>query len=77
MKWQWIGNLKLKFKLFLVICPPLLGFLVFGSLFFIDKWTLKQNLTQVVELSELAVINSDLVHQLQKERGMSLRFYRF
>ncbi len=74
MKWQWIENLKLKQKLFLVICPPLLGFLIFGSLSFIDKYQFKQNLTQVLTLSELAVINSDLVHELQKERGMSAGF---
>ncbi|MCT7945969.1 methyl-accepting chemotaxis protein [Shewanella septentrionalis] len=74
MKWQWIGNLSLKQKLLMVVLPPLLACFLCGSLYLIEKYEYKQDLTLVVQLSELAVTNSNLVHELQKERGMSAGF---
>ncbi|MCS6240934.1 methyl-accepting chemotaxis protein [Shewanella baltica] len=74
MKWQWIGNLSLKQKLLMVVLPPLLACFLCGTLYLIEKYEYKQDLTLVVQLSELAVTNSNLVHELQKERGMSAGF---
>ncbi|MDT3335765.1 nitrate- and nitrite sensing domain-containing protein [Shewanella sp. SP1S1-7] len=74
MKWQWIGNLSLKQKLLMVVLPPLLACFLCGTLYLIEKYGYKQDLTLVVQLSELAVTNSNLVHELQKERGMSAGF---
>ncbi|QSX39226.1 methyl-accepting chemotaxis protein [Shewanella cyperi] len=74
MNWQWIGNLSLKQKLLMVVMPSLLGYLIYGSLMLRDAWDDKQSLAQVQQLTELAVSNSALVHELQKERGMSAGF---
>ncbi|MGS0680671.1 methyl-accepting chemotaxis protein [Shewanella sp. 125m-7] len=74
MKLTWIGNFSLKQKLFIVILPPLIASIVFGGLYAKTQYELKQQLTQVLVLSELAVMNSNLVHELQKERGMSAGF---
>ncbi|ESE40309.1 methyl-accepting chemotaxis protein [Shewanella decolorationis] len=74
MKWQWIGNLSLKQKLLMVVLPPLLACFLYGALFLIEKYEYRQELKLVVQLSELAVTNSNFVHELQKERGMSAGF---
>ncbi|GGI86585.1 methyl-accepting chemotaxis protein [Shewanella gelidii] len=74
MNLRWINNLNLKFKLLLIVAPTLLGFIVFGGLSLVDKYHYKSDLEDALVLSELAVINSDLVHELQKERGMSAGF---
>ncbi|MGI1944742.1 methyl-accepting chemotaxis protein [Shewanella glacialipiscicola] len=74
MKWQWIGNLSLKQKLLMVVLPPLLACFLYGALFLVQKYEYRQDLKQVVQLSELAVTNSNLVHEIQKERGMSAGF---
>ena len=74
MKWQWIGNLSLKQKLLMVVLPPLFACFLYGALFLIEKYEYRQELKVVVQLSELAVANSNFVHELQKERGMSAGF---
>lgn len=74
MKFRWVGNLTITNKLLLVILPPILGAIVFGSAIVYSQHQLSSGLEQVQVLSELAVVNSDLVHELQKERGMSAGF---
>ncbi|MGB6137935.1 MAG: methyl-accepting chemotaxis protein, partial [Shewanella sp.] len=71
MNWQWISNLKISRKLALLVLPPLFISIVFGGLFVSSKYTTKQQLELVIDLSNVAIINSALVHELQKERGMS------
>ena len=74
MNMQWISDLKIKNKLLLVIVPPILGATFFGLFVVYGQYQLHQGLSQVETLSELAVVNSDFVHELQKERGMSAGF---
>lgn len=74
MKWNWLGNLSLKHKFFIVIAPSLFASIVFGGLYAYEQYKLTNQLDQVLVLSELAVANSSLVHELQKERGMSAGF---
>lgn len=71
MNMQWISDLNIKNKLLLVIVPPILGATFFGLFVVYGQYQLHQGLSQVETLSELAVVNSDFVHELQKERGMS------
>lgn len=74
MRWNWLGNLSLKYKFFIVIAPSLFASIVFGGLYAYEQYKLTKQLDQVLVLSELAVANSSLVHELQKERGMSAGF---
>ncbi|QDF75367.1 MULTISPECIES: methyl-accepting chemotaxis protein [Shewanella] len=74
MNMQWISDLKIRNKLLLVIVPPILGATFFGLFVVYGQYQLHQGLRQVETLSELAVVNSDFVHELQKERGMSAGF---
>lgn len=74
MTMKWISDLKIKNKLLLVIVPPILGATFFGLFVVYNQYLLHQGLGQVETLAELTVVNSDLVHELQKERGMSAGF---
>ncbi|MDO6611683.1 methyl-accepting chemotaxis protein [Shewanella sp. 1_MG-2023] len=71
---KWITDLKTLHKLLLLIIPPLVICLIYGGMFVHNKYETKSELTTVLSLSELAVINSALVHELQIERGMSAGF---
>ncbi|WP_144209489.1 methyl-accepting chemotaxis protein [Shewanella donghaensis] len=71
---KWITDLKTKHKLLLLIIPPLIICIIYGGMFVHNKYETKSELETVLSLSELAVINSALVHELQKERGMSAGF---
>ncbi len=74
MNIRWIENLPMKNKLLIVILPPILGCIFFGSFIVYNQFNLSQSLSKVQVLSELAKVNSSLVHELQKERGMSAGF---
>ena len=74
MKFRWVSHLTITNKLLLVMLPPILGAIVFGSAIVYSQYQLSSGLEQVQVLSELAAVNSDLVHELQKERGMSAGF---
>ena len=74
MNIRWIENLTIKNKLLIVILPPILGCIFFGSFIVYNQFNLSQSLSKVQVLSELASVNSLLVHELQKERGMSAGF---
>lgn len=74
MKQIWIANLSLKQKFFILILPPLFISVVFGGLYAKTQYQLKSQLAEVLVLSNLAVTNSNLVHEIQKERGMSAGF---
>ncbi|WP_372873428.1 methyl-accepting chemotaxis protein [Shewanella sp.] len=74
MNMRWIANLSLKSKLVLVFLPPLLGYLIYGGILLNEKRHELVTLEKVNVLSELAVTASALVHELQKERGMSAGF---
>lgn len=74
MNMRWIASLSLKTKLMLVFMPPLLGYLIYGGILLAERVEEQNSLEQVQLLTELAVTNSALVHELQKERGMSAGF---
>ncbi|MBR9726871.1 methyl-accepting chemotaxis protein [Shewanella intestini] len=74
MRLQWIGNLSMPKKLALMILPPLFAFIVYGGMFVDNKYQSQNQLHTVLTLSNLSVVNGALVHELQKERGMSAGF---
>ncbi|WP_417760582.1 methyl-accepting chemotaxis protein [Shewanella sp.] len=74
MNFQWIGDLSIKVKFLIVIIPPLLLATLFGALNINEYVASAQTTQRVLLLSNLAKIHSNLVHELQKERGMSAGF---
>lgn len=74
MNLQWISNLKISRKLALLVLPPLVTSIIFGGMYVSNEYRTQQQLRLVIDLSNVAIINSALVHELQKERGMSAGF---
>ncbi|AZG73872.1 methyl-accepting chemotaxis protein [Shewanella livingstonensis] len=74
MNWQWISNLNISRKLALLVIPPLLTSILFGGMYLTNEYKTQHQLALVIDLTQVAIINSSLVHELQKERGMSAGF---
>jgi hypothetical protein len=74
MNWQWISNLNISRKLALLVIPPLLTSILFGGMYLNNEYKTQHQLALVIDLTQVAIINSSLVHELQKERGMSAGF---
>lgn len=68
------NNLKLKTKLVALLLPILLGLICYSTVLLSDRWQQKHDAEQVVERMTLLKNASNLVHELQKERGMSSGF---
>ena len=60
-----------KYRLSIMLLVPLLFMLAFVTTVVIDKWRLTREIAAVQELTGVSVKVSHLVHELQKERGMS------
>jgi hypothetical protein len=58
-------------KLLVVLLLPVLGMLFFSLTIIAQKRTVSLELAELEVLSDLAVRSGDLIHELQKERGMS------
>ncbi|MEO5327162.1 MAG: methyl-accepting chemotaxis protein [Magnetococcus sp. THC-1_WYH] len=68
------GNLTLKARFAVMLLFPLAGLLVFGFLGLADKYETLSKMSDMERLSGLAVRISTLVHETQKERGMTAGF---
>ena len=71
---KFINNLKLKSKLFLIAAVPLMGLLFFSGLQISVNTTIYKEADTLTQLTKLIVESSNLVHELQKERGMTAGF---
>ena len=69
-----LQNIKISYKLVLMIAIPILGLLYFTIANTIEKLEIVNEMNMLEELSKLTVKSSLLVHELQKERGMSAGF---
>ncbi|WP_177420738.1 nitrate- and nitrite sensing domain-containing protein [endosymbiont of Lamellibrachia barhami] len=71
---KFIANLKLSHKLALMVLVPLIVMIGFAATQSISAFSLRQITVQLQTMSELSVNISNLVHELQKERGMTAGF---
>ncbi len=69
-----LANLKLRNKLALMLLFPLLAVLYFSATGAVEKWRQAREMGSLLALSELAVKISALVHESQRERGMTALF---
>jgi len=69
-----INNLKFGQKLALLAAVPLFIMVVFALLRSISALSLYSSTVQLESLSQLSIYSSSLVHELQKERGMTAGF---
>ncbi|MGH1373318.1 MAG: methyl-accepting chemotaxis protein [Cellvibrionaceae bacterium] len=71
---QALKNLSVRTKLLLLISLPVIGLAYFSGLGLKTASTTAANATTIEILVEIAAANSNLVHELQKERGASAGF---
>lgn len=69
-----LNNLAFKQKLFLLVLLPLICCLYFGILNLAQTMDNQDRLSAGQEFLSLAIVNNSLVHELQKERGMTAVF---
>ncbi len=67
-------NNSLRSKLILLLAIPLAGLLFFGVQGILERNTVNQEMAKLKELSNLTVSISTLIHETQKERGMTAGF---
>jgi len=67
-------NLKLAQKLALMVLVPVVVMVGFAAIEAISVFSLRQTTVQLQAMTELSVNSSNLVHELQKERGMTSGF---
>jgi methyl-accepting chemotaxis protein len=66
-----LKNLKIRTRIAAALLVPALGLLVISSLVLVERRQLADNMEQLEELAGLANHFSRLVHEFQKERGIS------
>lgn len=68
------SNLSFRKKIYSLLTLPMLGFLWLSINSIIDDIAIKNEMSIIAPLTELSVVYSELVHELQKERGMTAGF---
>ncbi|WP_281560462.1 methyl-accepting chemotaxis protein [Thalassomonas sp. RHCl1] len=68
------SDISFKLKIIMLLTLPLLGFLWFSLSSIIQSAATTNEASQLTRLTQLSVVYSELVHELQKERGMSAVF---
>lgn len=71
---KFLSNMKIRNKIILMVLIPLLGLMYFSFSEISAKRSLAVNMDAVHEYAKIAVSASALVHELQKERGMTAGF---
>ena len=69
-----MGNVRIGTRIAFALALPLIGLLIFAGNSVIDKRNTVSELEGIQRLVELAPTVSDLVHEMQKERGASAGF---
>ena len=69
-----LNNLSIKSKLLLSMILPIIGMIYFASINISEKYQKAQESAQIYKITMLNIKISDLVHELQKERGKSAGF---
>jgi methyl-accepting chemotaxis protein len=67
-------NISFKKKIYILLTIPLLGFLFSSVSSMLQDFAKTQEMSQLARSTKLSTVYSDLVHELQKERGMTAGF---
>ena len=70
----WFSNLKVGVRVLAAILVPIIGLVAYSGLSMVEKFSASQDLRRVGDLARLAPTVSAMVHELQKERGLSAGF---
>ena len=69
-----LQNISFKHKILLLLFIPLLAFIGLGIVTITSSLSTYNEMNKLDQLIALSTVNSDLVHELQKERGMTAGF---
>jgi len=69
-----LGNSGVRQRIFLALALPTIGLLFFAGTIVLDKSQVSSNMARLTTLAHLAPTLSGLVHEMQKERGVSAGF---
>jgi len=69
-----MNNFSIKYRIMLVALVAMLGMVATSVILLLDKNNEAREMAQLSELGRFAPIVSDVVHEMQKERGMSAGF---
>ncbi|TFH89652.1 methyl-accepting chemotaxis protein [Vibrio ouci] len=69
-----LSNLSFKQKIAILIALPILGFLWLSASSISQSISTSNEMSSLTQLTRLSVVYSELVHELQKERGMTAGF---
>ncbi|MBA6295785.1 methyl-accepting chemotaxis protein [Colwellia sp. MB02u-9] len=68
------SDISFKNKIFIVLALPLIGFLWLSILTIKQSYIVNNEMKNLTELTQLSISYSELVHELQKERGTTAGF---
>jgi len=68
------SDISFKNKIFILLALPLIGFLWFSILTINQSYIVNNQMKNLTELTQLSISYSELVHELQKERGTTAGF---
>ncbi|MFK5969255.1 MAG: methyl-accepting chemotaxis protein [Candidatus Marithrix sp.] len=71
-----ITDIKLKYKLILIMLLPLLGWLYFSFDLITEDIKIANETKELIELTQLSITLSNIVHSIQLERGASSLFLK-
>ncbi len=71
---KFIANMKLAQKLGLMVLLPVIVMMGFATALSVSAYSLRSTMVKLDSMAELSVHASNLVHEIQKERGMTAGF---
>jgi methyl-accepting chemotaxis protein len=66
-----LSNISFKKKIFILVVFPIIGFLWFNISQITHDFLMNKEMSTFTHLSQLSIVYSNLVHEIQKERGMT------
>lgn len=68
------SDISFKNKIFILLALPLIGFLWLSGVTLTQNYSVNNEMEKLSQLTQLSITYSDLVHELQKERGATAGF---
>lgn len=69
-----LNNISVSGRVILALSIPVLAFVVFAGIFVYSNWQRSAEMAEITDLARFAPVISNVVHELQKERGASAGF---
>lgn len=71
---DFLSRINIRKKFLLSLAPAVGGLLVLSAYLLISEWSVIRDMNRLNSIIEFASYSSELIHELQKERGLSSGF---